>query len=435
MPFVALDFETTGLSPTKHRVIEIGAVVFESDGRVLHTFHSLVNPGGTIAATAIHGLSRDDLVRAPSFAQVLPSFADVLTGNKVVAHNAAFDMGFLKAELLRAGVRCSGIDALCTLEFVGRVKPELPRKLMKCCEALGIELLEGHHALNDASMTAQLAARLFSLAPTTHHVSPINIVIPRVLRADARPPLPRDAEYQQASASGSFFSELIAHLPRSSEGTGPGEAQYLTALEGALTDGEITTSEAEDLVEIAQLCRISSSRIKKLHLEYFRSLCEAAAANNYVSTHEKSRLKKLGLLLAIDDSEKFINRTTSIAVWQPGDAIRAGTASDPKAAANFLTAESDTDFSDPRVTSRLKGLRIVLTGTFSGFTREQGREAITRRGGSSPQKPSVKTDALVAGDGSGPMKLEEAASMGIPILTESEFLDLLASGKLPRRPN
>lgn len=434
MPFVALDFETTGLSPTKHRVIEIGAVVFERDGRVLDTFHSLVNPGGMIAATAIHGLSHADLVDAPSFAQILPSFADVLTGNEIVAHNAKFDLGFLEAELRRAGVRFSGIDAHCTLDLVGRARPDLPRKLTRCCEALGIKLLDGHHALNDASMTAQLATHLFSMSPKQSRVSPINIVIPRVLQSDARSPLPRDAAYHKATSSGSFFGELISHLPRTSTGDRSGEVQYLAALEGALMDGDITPGEAEDLVEIAKICGIGPSRIKKIHYEYFTSLCEAAAANNYVSAREKSRLKKLGLLLAVDDSEELVDRPTSIVVWQSGDPIRAAIASDSRAAADFLATESSTDFSDPRVSARLRGLRIVLTGTFSSFSREQGREAITRRGGSSPQKPSVKTDALVAGDGSGPMKLEEAASMGIPILTENEFLDLLVSGKLPRSP-
>lgn len=433
MPYIAVDFETTGFSPSKHRIVEIGAVVFEKNGTVLDTFHSLVNPGGVITATAVHGISEADLVEAPSFAEVLPSFADALNGHTIVAHNAPFDVSFLQAELRRAGLRQSRVEALCTLDLISRLRPDLPRKLTKCCESLGITLLSGHHALNDARMTAQLASFLFLDAQGIDRVSSTTLVVPRTLKTKGRLPHPREAEYRHASESGEFFSKLITLLPVSSKKSDLADSRYLATLEEALVDGEITKDEAEDLSEVAKICGLGQSRIRRIHLEYFARICEVAAANNYVSAKEKSRLKKLALMLAVDGWEEILDSLTSIVVWKPGDPIRTGPVRGSKATANFSKSEEATDWSEPSSKSRLRGLRFVLTGTFSSFSREQGREAIIRRGGLSPEDLSSKTDVLVAGDASGPKKLEKATALGIHILNEAEFLEVLKTGRLPER--
>lgn len=430
MPFVAVDFETTGLSAKKHRVVEIGAVVFDAKGTIFETFNSLVDPGTQIGATSIHGISEIDLVDAPSFAQVLPAFADFLIGNTLVAHNAPFDIGFLERELERSGVRFSSLDALCTLELVSRVKPDAPRKLVKCCDYLGIPIRTGHHALDDALMTADLASRL-NLAKYSARAEPVTFTVPRGLRREAREPRPREADLEHAIRGGSFLQELILQLPDSSAIGEIAESQYLDALENALLDGEITRNEAEDLAEVAKICHLSTARVQELHHEYFDRLCKVARANNYTSARERSRLKRLALLLGIDNWEVVLDGLSSIVVWQPGDPIRTGAKFDSDESRSFEMAEQATDFSDPQASSRLKGLRIVLTGVFSSFSREQGREAVTRRGGMSPEALSAKTNVLVAGEGSGPRKLEKASSMGIRILSEKQFLELLESGHLP----
>jgi DNA ligase (NAD+) len=79
----------------------------------------------------------------------------------------------------------------------------------------------------------------------------------------------------------------------------------------------------------------------------------------------------------------------------------------------------------------LEGKAVVVTGTLAGYTREEAAEAITSRGGKSPGSVSKKTMALVVGESAGASKLTKAESLGVPILDESGFEHLLATGELP----
>jgi DNA ligase (NAD+) len=79
----------------------------------------------------------------------------------------------------------------------------------------------------------------------------------------------------------------------------------------------------------------------------------------------------------------------------------------------------------------LEGKAVVVTGTLAGYNREQAEEAITSRGGKSPGSVSKKTFALVVGESAGASKLTKAESLGVPILDEAGFEELLATGDLP----
>src|ERR671911_2958101 len=93
--FVAFDLETTGLVAQVDRVVEIGAIRFDTSGRELARFESLVNPERPMspAAQAVHGISDADLAGAPSARDVLPEFLEFLGHPETtapLAHNAAF---------------------------------------------------------------------------------------------------------------------------------------------------------------------------------------------------------------------------------------------------------------------------------------------------------------------------------------------------------
>ena len=97
---VALDLETTGLDPSRDTIIEIGAVRFQGD-RVLDRFVTLVNPQRSIPLriTQITGIRNADVANAPVLAAVLPELLAFVTSDvaAIVAHNAGFDLGFLRA--------------------------------------------------------------------------------------------------------------------------------------------------------------------------------------------------------------------------------------------------------------------------------------------------------------------------------------------------
>ncbi|TNM69646.1 hypothetical protein FHN55_02510 [Streptomyces sp. NP160] len=169
--FAVLDLETTGFSPRTERVVEVAVVHVAPDGTAGAEWSTLVHPGRpTVGATHVHGIRPADVRSAPRFADVAPALVEVLAGRVVVAHNAGFDVPFLRAELERAGVVMPDVAQLCTLAESRRHLPHLlRRKLADCCAAAGVRLTGAHSALGDARATAGLlASYLRSAGPGAH---------------------------------------------------------------------------------------------------------------------------------------------------------------------------------------------------------------------------------------------------------------------------
>lgn len=120
--YIAFDTETTGLNPSRDRIIELGAVLFEN-GKAVKKFETLVNPGVLIPArvTAVNHITNNMLKNAPNEDVVYSQFAefmkDVFNEQTVIcAHNAKFDMNFLSETLMRLGYNAN-INYIDTLDF------------------------------------------------------------------------------------------------------------------------------------------------------------------------------------------------------------------------------------------------------------------------------------------------------------------------------
>lgn len=102
--FVVFDTETTGFSPTTDRIVEVGAVKFRN-GEVIEEKSWLVNPQRDIPywATKVHGITDDMVKGKPTFKDIYPEFQKFINGSVLMAHNAKFDISFVKAEIKRAG--------------------------------------------------------------------------------------------------------------------------------------------------------------------------------------------------------------------------------------------------------------------------------------------------------------------------------------------
>ena len=154
--YVALDLETTGLMAETDRIVEIGAVRFCGDGQEIGRFQRLVNPQRPMspAAYAIHGLSDADLADAAPAHEILPAFLSFL-GNPgttaLLAHNAAFDAGFLGRELGRAGILAPGHSLFDTLALARRRLPQLAsHRLDNLARFFGLDSTDAHRALADS---------------------------------------------------------------------------------------------------------------------------------------------------------------------------------------------------------------------------------------------------------------------------------------------
>lgn len=154
--FAALDFETTGLDARKERVIEV-AVVRGRVGQTPRMWSTLIDPGGPVGATHIHGISGAMVAGQPSYAQVWPQLARELSGAVLVAHNAAFDIGFMEAECGRAGVRWTRGHVLDTLGMARRLFSLPSNALGNLCTHFGVPRGRAHRAGDDALATWQLA--------------------------------------------------------------------------------------------------------------------------------------------------------------------------------------------------------------------------------------------------------------------------------------
>jgi DNA polymerase-3 subunit epsilon len=165
--FIALDIESTGLAPGRHRILEVGAVIVR-DGEPGAHFQRLINPGRRIPQfiTRFTGISEAMVKRAGSAAEILPRLHEFIDNRPIVGHNIGFDLGFLSYEAQHASLDADfpleGIDtiALARRYLTGMRRASLDRVAM----ALHLPIHNRHRALPDALLTAQVFALLLARA-------------------------------------------------------------------------------------------------------------------------------------------------------------------------------------------------------------------------------------------------------------------------------
>jgi DNA polymerase III epsilon subunit family exonuclease len=162
--FVVVDVETTGWTPGKAQITEIGAVRI-SGGKLKAQFTSLINPGGPIPdrVTDLTGITDAMVVAAPPLDRVLPAFLAFASGGVLTAHNAPFDIGFLIAACRACGLPWPRLPVVDTVELARRVlgEDEVPnRKLATLAEYFGARTMPSHRALADALATADVLTAL-----------------------------------------------------------------------------------------------------------------------------------------------------------------------------------------------------------------------------------------------------------------------------------
>jgi len=151
----------TGLSPGNgDRVIEIGAVAIE-DQSIVAEFSSLIDVDREIPwrVQQVHGITNEMISGEPRPAEVLPEFYEFIAGSILVAHNASFDIGFLKHEFALLGMSLNN-PSLCTLKMSRKLYPHLPNHKLKTVGRYlfgeSMREMKMHRALADARLAAMI---------------------------------------------------------------------------------------------------------------------------------------------------------------------------------------------------------------------------------------------------------------------------------------
>ncbi len=159
--YAIVDLETTGGRAARHRVTEVGIVIFDGE-KIVETYETLVNPECSIprGITEITGITMDMVADAPRFHEVAKRIVELTEGAIFVAHNARFDYSFLRAEFERLGYTFSR-KQLCTVRLARKAFPGLKSySLGKLIEHFGITVDARHRALADAAATTELLQRI-----------------------------------------------------------------------------------------------------------------------------------------------------------------------------------------------------------------------------------------------------------------------------------
>ena len=257
--YVSLDLETTGLDPSRDRVIEVGAVAFTPDA-TLATLERLVDPERPLpeAVARLTGISQADLRGAASAESALSELADFVRGRQPVGHGARLDVDFLTA----SGVWEHGWEILDTLDVARILLPgAASHSLPLLAIELGFSQPRPHRALDDADATRQLLLRLREEAAALDEglkesilalVAPYAWAVARFFAEALTAPNPESPPSRPAARSG-----ITGRRPA---GEPPDDPDLMVAmlapegpLAGALPDYEHREPQLQMLLGVAQI--------------------------------------------------------------------------------------------------------------------------------------------------------------------------------------
>jgi DNA polymerase-3 subunit epsilon len=433
--FAVVDVETTGLSATSHRILEIAVVTTDPGGRVIDTWTTRLNPQGPVGATHIHGITDRDVADAPLFADIVEDLNARLVGAALAAHNARFDLAFLRAEYARVGWRMPFVPALCTLEASTHHLPNLPRRrLVDVCDALGLPRHRAHSAVHDATATAALLAGFLHpgrpprqcdldlpgqghaiVWPPAGEGRPLPIPSGR----DAHNPSARQLSAQArrnlaATAATPAAKPLVQLISRFSlvdaldEGAPTGAVAYLEKLAEVLEDGVLDPAEAAALADVADTYDLADADTAAAHLAFTRALAREAMADGKLTRAERAELA--GVALALDVPAAVIS----------GVLADATAHHHAKHGADLSPLPEDWAFGEPlRV-----GDRIVFTGCDPDH--RSALEQASAAAGVRVMSGVAKTTAMLVTDGSmDGGKARKAAELGTRTVSPETYRLLL----------
>jgi len=299
---IAIDLETTGFGKND-RIIEFAAIVFDLETRrVLGQLETLINPMRNVPeeSSEIHGLKSSDLSLAPTFEEIAEDIFAFLGNNKIVAHNADFDLKFLIQEFNRIGKPISFDDIVCTYKLTGQ-------RLNVACEEISFKFTH-HSALEDAKACLAIwHSKVFdSENPLSFETM---LELDQTFRTIARSQLglePLDRRKSELSNLSLKFEEVGI------------EKTFLGLLDAYLRDLAISDVEKSGLKDFAIENGISESRLIELKESYLESIEKAALRDGIITEAEAAFFNRISLAMGFD---RQLNPTESSSELPPAGSL------------------------------------------------------------------------------------------------------------------
>jgi DNA polymerase-3 subunit epsilon len=218
--YAVIDFETTNLKEDR-RATEVAIAVLDSELNVILEFESLVKPVKAVYRHSL-GYSRltlKELEQAPTFAEIWPTIASLVSGKILVMHNSQFDSQVLSNELAAMSLEVELPPTVCTLIAARRVLPgrsgEGPYKLENLAEEFGFDSPDSHQAMVDVRMTIELFKALLDRDRELKLICEVLVedVVEYASAYSAKSPVPR-VRFHAESESESGLEQMASEISR-----------------------------------------------------------------------------------------------------------------------------------------------------------------------------------------------------------------------------
>lgn len=297
-PVAIIDFETTGLAPGFDRVVEVSVVRIDPGEKPRLAFDSLVNPGRFMAATEIHGISDDDVRKAPRFHEIAGDVLEATNGCMIAAYNAYFDMRFLKFELTASGVTQEP-PYFCLMYLRTMLQLGNKCRLGDACRAHGIVFEASHQAAADAMAAGELFLQYLKEIKrrglsTYQDLAALKSY--KFCESFTRTPFSGAANYglRQSASRCSRATANLAPAPTRRVGI----AAYWDALKTVLADLEVTDEEYDYIMAEREKHGLKIEEIRAMHARALTSVLTQFGADQWIDDREVQKLKKLYRCLA-----------------------------------------------------------------------------------------------------------------------------------------
>jgi DNA polymerase-3 subunit epsilon len=420
--FVVLDVETTGLDPLENRIVEIALATVEN-GIIIESWTTRFNPEGPVGKTEIHGITEDDVKNAPLFKEKSQEILERIQNIAVVAHNSRFDLAFLRAEFDRMGSKMPWVASICTLTISNYYQPHLSRRrLIDCCDDIGIAIENAHSAMGDAHATAKLfhyylipnkrpAPRKSELEMLKNPSSnSFEVSISRTRNPVVAQRIKESQNARSSQLNTNLYKELVKILAACSfqevleKENFSGEFAYLEKVIEFLEDGQLNDFELAELDALAGIYDLTEPQKQIANASLLTALAIQALKDESISVGEREELNLIA-------SAVGISQTALTEIIKDAKKIRLNSLSRV-----VLPLPENWKLGEPlRV-----GQKVVFTGC-EPDQRSQLEKDSKKVGVAISGKVSGKTSLLITDGSYDGNKARDARALGVRVVTPDEY--------------